>query len=397
MKTKICILICLQLTGIACFSQNQFSKLPQKYQDRLVSIRKELTERLDSCRIRQGNLNFRLLMGYFNDGDMYINKERDRAIAKLNMSWDMVIDDYMINRMIQLLKNEYRKEEFDTLVNRQWGRYDEDSFNGIAFYLMKQENSKLFKQTQDSLNRSRDKSIHPDLYQICDVGEYLKWDTTPRFHFLIDSLKIAKKEEIKNYYLNKYHFDIKGLIQSCGFIGDSRLKETMLNLLDQCEKRLAFLNKEMEILKNKEQTEITYSYQNEIYEKGRMINFLYISLIQMRVEPYYTHFFKIKWGCPTANYCIDYIDNDAIILFHNQEILLAVADGLLDTSPAYITSEGPSGIVYEATFGRIKQYIENESFWKIINNPKFNLDKDRFKIYDWMKKNYGKYKIKRIW
>jgi len=401
MKTKVLILVGLLFSNTTIFSQNKNEELPQEIQTRLLSIRENITKQLDSCRFKNESLSIGALSWFFSDGEGIKNKERELALSKLNLEWNMVFDDYMIDRTIQLLNNEYRKEEFDSLVNTQWAIINKNrQWERETMFELKIDESKIFRYTMDSLNRHRDKDKHPDWYDKEEVLYYLGIDTTAYFRSAVDSVIRSAKQENIDYYLNRFHFDIEGLVQSCGFIGDSRLKEPMFSLLNKYRKRLDFLKKEMELLENKEETEevrdFLYLYREERFEKERIINALYISLVQMRVEPYYTHFFK-KWGCPTDDYCIVYFYYDDIVLFHNQEIFLIIANGLLSTDKVNITGDGDYGLQYQNSYRDIVEYIENESLWKIINNPKFNLEKDRFKIYDWMQKNYGKYKIKRAW
>ena len=397
MKVKIWILFSLYLCCIASSAQNTTEELPIEVKERLLSIRRCITKQLDSCRFRNESLYLGLLSRHIDNDEGLINHEREFALSKLNLSWNMVFDNYMIDRTIQLLNNEYRKEELDSLVNRQWEIISKRSqWELVTMYELKINNSKIFKQTKDSLTHNRDKEMHSNWYSDEEVLHYLGIDTTAYFRLAVDSIIKSSKQEITDYYLNKFNFDIVGLIQSCGFIKDVRLNEPMLYLLSRCEKRVEFLHDKIETLKDKEETEIFMSYQDEKTENEKIMKALYISLVQMRVEPYYTHFFKI-WGCPTNDYCIDYLDNDPIILFHNQDIFLIIANGLLSTDAVNITSEFNQGMAYESAFSDISRYIENESLLKIINNPKFNLSKDRIRIYDWMQKNYGKYKIRRIW
>jgi len=401
MNPKILILVSLLFSSTVNFSQNMNEELPQEIQTHLLSIKKNITKQLDSCRFENESLSIGALSRFFSDGEGIKNKERELALAKLNLEWNMVFDDYMIDRTIQLLNNEYRKEEFDSLVNtelaiinknRQWERE--------TMFELKIDESRIFRHAMDSLNRHRNMETHPNRYNFEEALYYLGIDTTAYFRLAVDSIIRAAKQENIDNYLNRFHFDIEGLIQSCGFIGDSRLKEPMFSLLNKYKKRLDFLKKEIELLENKEETEevreILDSYRDERIEKERIINALYISSVQMRVEPYYTHFFE-KWGCPTDDYCIVYFYYHPIDLFRNQEIFSITANSLLSTDKVNITGDGDYRLAYEDAYKDIVQYIENDSLWKIINNHGFNLKKDRFKIYDWMKKNYGKYQIKRIW
>jgi hypothetical protein len=83
---------------------------------------------------------------------------------------------------------------------------------------------------------------------------------------------------------------------------------------------------------------------------------------------------------------------------HSQESFRELSKYLLSSAYTMYTSEGPAGVAYGTAFRYIMKYIENEDLWEIIGNPRtFDIKEGRFKIYEWMQENYGKYKIKRLW
>jgi hypothetical protein len=84
---------------------------------------------------------------------------------------------------------------------------------------------------------------------------------------------------------------------------------------------------------------------------------------------------------------------------HSQESFCELSKYLLSSAYTIVTGDlDLQGAAYETAFRYIMEYIENEDLWEITGNPDtFDIKEGRFKIYEWMQENYGKYKIKRLW
>jgi hypothetical protein len=382
MKQKIIVFALMQLLTLSvCFSQKIPDNTPKEVRERLLELKANAKLKLDSCRTNRDILRIRpiLLSSCFNHPPS-LKKQIDSL--GLILDWKMVYDDAMIKRIVQLLKNEYRKEELDTMVNRQIAIHNRyNGFEQSAFLQMELELPKIFKHTQDSLNRHRDKEIHPKLYQYDDVGQYLRWDTIPRFHFLVDSFRIEDKKNTIDYFLNQIHFDIKGLLSACYYIQDKRFIKPLINIAEHLE---AFGLK---------YNEYSIDYASEV-------------LVRMQVEPYCSNYLK-KVSKPLEE--VKKMDFVNVIDFlsgtlNNQDSFKELSKYLHSSAPtrAYFSEDEHGGIrqagkAYEDVFKEIQNNIENKDLQTIIHAPDFDLEKDRFKIYDWMQKNQGKYKIKRIW
>jgi len=379
MKQYLLLLIML-LSTARLFSQVYSQELPENIRERLLWIKANTKLKLDSCRtnIFVGNLRIGFLSEKLICNTVSL-EDIDQYAQYLN--WKIVYDDEMIARMIQLLNNEYRQDELDTLVNRQMVFYDQDSwYEQRAMDEMQADTSKVFLQVKDSLNRNRDREVHPGLYQDFDVFQYLGLDTTARCHFLVDSIKIALREETTNRYLKTYVSIIKDIVMQCGFIKDKRLIEPLINLYNKLKKN---------------NTEDEEDQRSLIYQ-------VKWSLFSMRVEPYYSNVLK------SLIYSLDEVRKMEFAgplyalaeILNNQDSFRELSKYMFSDAPTGATSEyGFQGHAYYDAFKYIKKFIENEDLQKMISAKDFNIDieKNRQKVYDWMQKNYGKYKIKRAW
>jgi hypothetical protein len=389
MKKKIVLLTLLQLLTLSvCFSQKLPKNVSEEIKQTCVNLKTEIKLKLDSCRINQNVgdwesnlLSFKLLYG---DGRlMFRDKEKEDSLYLLQLDWKMVYDEDMIKRIVQLLKNEYKKEELDALVNRQMEIGDKaGGWERVAMFAMKADQSPTFKHVKDSLNRYRDKNIHKDWYQDYEIFQYLKIDTTPRFHFVLDSIHKARKENTINEYLNKIHFDIKGLLSACYYVQDKRFIEPLINIVEHLD---AFGLK---------YNEYSIDYASEV-------------LVRMQVEPYCSNYLKKVSKSLEEVKKIDFVNVIDFLsgTLNNQDSFKELSKYLHSSAPTrayYSEDEQDGGIkqagcAYEDAFKEIQNNIENKDLQTIINAPDFDLERDRFKIYDWMQKNQGKYKIKRIW
>jgi hypothetical protein len=404
MKRKILFFVLLHVFLMTiCFSQKDYlqglpENTPEDIENRLLKIKSEIKLKLDSCRINDnvGNWFINYLSWCLNEYPKDLKSKADSL--NIVLDWMMVYDDDMIERIIQLLNNEYLKDELETLVNRQMAIFSQNSgFEQDAIWQMKIDTSKVFLMIKDSLNKHRNREIHPELYQNFDVFLYMQLDTTTRFRIVLDSVIKSEREKEKAYYLNKYYFDIKGLIKSCGYIKNKRLIKPLVNLLEKMIER----NNELSILitKNENNRDSIGIWYDEKRENGFLIDATETTLVRLKVDPYYSEFIKNHshsleeiQKMEFAPY-IEYIPD----LLQNQEVFLEISKYLYSSAYTAFTSEGPAGKAYQYAYREIKNFIENKELQEIINKPDFDLEKDRFIIYDWMQKNYGKYEIKRLW
>jgi len=381
MKQKIVLTAILICTFCV---QGYSQELPKNIRERLEYLKTNIRLKLDSCRtnISTGYLHPGFLSGNGNvtTGAM-THYEGIAYYAQYNLNWKMVYDDEMIARMIQLLNNEYRQDELDTLVNREMAWYTHSWFEQDAMRIMQVDTSKVFLQIQDSLNQHRDREIHPGLYQDFDVFQYLGLDTTAHFHFLIDSLKVAQREEKINYYLTNYvYLPIMDIVRQCGFIKDERLIEPLINLYNKL--------KENNIGDEK-------NYRSLIAQAKW-------SLFMMRVEPYYSEVLNTLLYSLDEIRAMDFVGPVYALaeILNNQDSFRELSKYMFSNAPTGVSSEfGFQGNAYLNAFEYIKRFIENDDLQKMITAENFNIhiEENRQRVYDWMQANYGKYEIRRIW
>jgi hypothetical protein len=404
MKKKLLFFILLQiLLATFCYSQN----IMQDIQNCFSGLKNDITLQLDSCRTnpRVGDLRYGSLKYYlinfliYNESSSSYGKTwevMEKEIDSLNIqfNWKMVYDEKMIERIIQLLNNEYREDEFEILVNRQMDIYNQNGFEQNAMWQMKKDSLKIFSQMEDSLRKANKP------YHYYDVGLSLKWDTTTRFHFVLDSIKKAEKENTKNYFLNQYHFYIEEVIKACASINDERLVEVLINLLNKLTKRTEELIQMLQENEMNEDVNEKWKIDDEKTNNENMTDAIKTALVRLKIEPYHSDYLN------SITRSIEEIKKMNLVgdietfseTLHSQESFRELSKYLHSSAPTMLTGDDELlGKAYVDAYRNIKKYIENKELQKIINKPDFDLEKDRFKIYDWMQKNYGKYEIKRIW
>jgi hypothetical protein len=289
----------------------------------------------------------------------------------------MVFDDAMIERMMQLLNNEYREDELAILVNRDLKLVDiNGGWDRLAMLKLGADTLSFVINAGDSLNRYRDTLIQSE-YQYFDAFLYLKMDTTKQFQLILDSMLQFRNENIVNSYMNQICFDLESIIVACGLISDERFINPLVNIINNPNKLDTFKAENL---------------------KSCAIN----ALIQMNIEPDYSYYFNL------LSYPLNEIQNKKFISdseigffaesFHNQESFRELSKYLHSTAFTFATSEGYEGDASVSAFKYITRYIMNKELWEIIGDPStFNLKEGRFQIYNWMQLNYGKYEIKRFW
>jgi hypothetical protein len=191
----------------------------------------------------------------------------------------------------------------------------------------------------------------------------------------VDSFRKTEKEKALQTYLTQVHFDIDYLIEVCGNINDERLIKPLINIMENPEK---FKNYAPNYLKQC----VTYTF------------------VQMKIEPYYSNYINSNTHSLEEIKKKQHITYLSIFaeLLHSQESFRELSKYLLSSAYTMYTSEGPTGVAYETAFRYIMEYIKNEDLREITGNPDtFDIKEGRFKIYEWMQENYGKYKIKRLW
>ena len=164
----------------------------------------------------------------------------------------------------------------------------------------------------------------------------------------------------------------------CGYIGDKRFIKPLIEILNKAE---------------------------EDYQKEKIIE----ALTRMRVEPYYSDYVKKRTltmeQIKDEDKWLDFKIEDFVNVLGTQEAFLELSNYLLSNKP-YSTividyEDHPEHRHYPVSdnaFILIRDNIENREVQEMIGKKSIEDYTPYLKpLYDWMQKNYGKYKIKRIW
>lgn len=377
MRKNILIII-VSILFIPCYGQ----QLPDDIQHRLDSLKNNVDIALNNYIInpRKGSLYHGELRYEFTYPSYLWDKSN-----QYNLNIGMLYDDNARERILQLMQNEYREFEIDTLVERNIA-WNDDLYGERILEICKFDTTQIFQQTLDSfyieLKKKPKKAVgvigSKSMYHY-EVLKLLKLDTTEIYIKLYNEIVEKERVELREEYLKEKleRNSLRYLAYLCGYIGDKRFIKPLIEALDNPED----------------------------FVKETVIE----ALARMRVEPYYSDYVKqrtrtleqIKKRKP------DFPIKDLVYVIGTQESFLELSKYLLSDCPYTITiiddrTAGTSNaaytpISYEA-FYLIKDNIKNEDLQKIINkNHISDVPEMATQLYNWMQKNYGNYKIRRIW
>jgi hypothetical protein len=164
----------------------------------------------------------------------------------------------------------------------------------------------------------------------------------------------------------------------CGYIGDNRFIQPLIELLNRAE---------------------------EDSQKETVIE----ALVRMHVEPYYSDYVKKRTltmeQIKDENEWLEFKLDDFVDVLGTQEAFLELSKYLLSNKP-YSTividykdhTEYRHSPASDYAYMLIRDNIENQEVQEMIGKESIEDYAPFLKpLYDWMQKNYGKYKIRRIW
>ena len=395
-------IICIVFFSLLVLSFIQAKQLPDFVKQRLDSVHKAAKRSLMYYRfwdVNDGDMTLPCHLGY----DVFGDDETELIEGlRLNLSVGMIYDNEMRDRLVQLLRNEYQNWELDSLTSR----YIKSGILGNereAIQVCKFDTMQNFKHTVDSFyidlknKNPEDLSIIKYDYAVkgnfeYDVFKFLQLDTTTIFKQVYN--KIVKRE-IERYreelFSNMYSYfsNIHQLVELCGYIGDKRFIKPLIEVLDKLYK--SFLEE--------------YSSSEDFYNLQR--EKVLEALARMRVEPYYSDFVKkrtLRQEQIKDKEWLNFSLNDFVYVLGTQEAFLELSKYLLSNKPYTIIMEDSDVHAYRqiypvsnTAYYLIRDNIENEDIQKIISPYRENIDALFKPLYDWMQKNYGNYKIRRIW
>jgi len=380
MKRMECIAICM----LIALSTVQSQKLPEFVQQRIDSLKDVTKNTLVNYRTLKVNVNERLpqSLGFFSSSTIFTYDETLLIDSLgLNISISMIYDDEMRDRVVQLIRNEYRQDELDILVYRGINP-DMRDVQRNEIEVMKTigiDTMQVFRNSLDSLYADLEIRNEIDLWKKRDriydheILKQLHLDTTTLFKHVYNNILESQREQLKSYYLSNIIFDRRSLIDLCGYINDIRFVDNLLELFN------TFTENEQESVQN--------------------------ALVRMRVEPFFCEYVnkrmlsmeeilnKVKQ--------LDFSINDFVNVLGTQEAFLELSKYLLSNKPYGLEIGDYSSIVIPVSqyaFYLLRDNILNNDFQKLFggrqtaNNPVL-----ANKLYDWMQENYGQYQIRRIW
>jgi hypothetical protein len=371
------------ILSLALHCSLQSQEIPIDIRQKLDHIQSNVRIGLDEYRFRNRRGSFFYLLSLeFSDTE----KQLIDSLG-LKLSIGMIYDDDMRNRIVELLCNKYREYELDTIINRQIrGSIYSDSHE--AFKKCKFDTLALFKTTLDSFftdikNKGTEdfkkqlegyESFYKEKYK-SDVFKLMKLDTTEIFKQAYNKVVEKSKNEIRDEYLTSMYYDGNYFAELCGYIGDQRFIQPLIESLEK---------------------------PND-FQREKVIE----ALARMKVEPYYTEYVQkrtrtidsIKKKKP------DFDIEELVYVIGTQESFLELSEYLLsDVAYNYVVIDLEEGAyykpnpMYNKAFDWISINLENNDLKDMIGNKYPSENPEIVKpVYDWMQKNYGKYKIKHLW
>lgn len=347
------------IIGYLSICQAGFSqKLPTDIKLRIEELKSEAQLGLNDFRIDSKGMIYIKLKHEFSD-------EQQKRIAnmKLKIHIGLIYDKSMRARILQLLRNEYKQQELDTLVNRHM-KFAIDTYMQQAIDLCKFDTLSIYKNTYDSIVSSQIKSrvSQKHLYDKT-VFITLRLDTTKCYNNVINKAK----ESISNQYQNEDNNDLTIIAELAGHLGDKEFVQLLIAALD-----------------------------NPNFQRNKVIE----ALVRMKVEPYYSNFIKshtltleqIKSGSKVD---IDVLSS----ILRSQQSFLELSKYLFSEEP-YIYEISEIGTVvgqyyYQRAYELIVDNIENKDLQQLVKGIyPFESKEIRQQLYQWMQNNYRKYLIK---
>ncbi len=309
--------------------------------------------------------------------------DQREKVEKLNLKLElgMIYDNDMRNRLLQLLKNEYRPDELDTLAKRGTAM----SFKAnerLALDICKFDTMKLFKNTLDSffneVKRKQPKDHEYKYFYNYNVFKILKLDTILIFRHVLDSIIIKDKASYIYDLKNNNTQDLFSIAELCGYVNDKRFIQPLIEALNKPN-----------------------NFRKEVVIK---------TLARMKVEPYHTNL--LKENTHTMTEILSGINVDKTLftdVLHSQESFLELSKYLKSNIECMVVAdeENPRRrhgdelkfCVLETIYNNLDNADMKALVWNGADKiyvpyeiaPEWDAALD--KLYNWMQKNYGKYKI----
>ena len=388
------ILVVFMLFGGCCYGQ----RVPQDIQQILDSLKTQTNYRLQNCRnyyldlnsyygywritsrhnqdLREFSSIHRKLNNFPDRLNVYFQNTPLRSKAdSSNLNIGMIYDNNMRNRIVQLLRNEFRKDELDTIIVRRFEHYQEP-LRKKMFDLCQFDTIQRFKDSLDAYWDRRN-FIHYKDYFKYDVMTFLHFDTLASYQKIFDSLYQEWEEQTRAEVKQTIQFNLRRIIEVSGNINDKRFIPELKNI---------------------------YAQSSDERVKAEAER----ALVRMRVEPFRKNYFQERIKR------IEYIKNnspnrdlgnpigDIAKNLQNQEAFKELSNYLL-SDQIYKILEICAGItifdtvsIAQEVYHNMGVFIGNTELQEMIKGEHFRGTPELYKkVYDWMQKNYGRYIFRR--
>ena len=367
---------------VMCFAMLSIANsqsIPLEIQQRLQDIQDEARTRLDEFRIsNRGALPRNGLRWSFSSTERILS---DSLGLELNMG--MVFDDPMRDRMVQLMRGEFREDELDTLLERDMKRsirhferraLREPQIDTLSIFVKARNNLYDSLEAQNSLDIVKRWNRVYDL----EVFRSLQLDTLSIFKQTFNEIVERERERERERLLTNARRRINTtLVGLAGRIDDERFTQPLIELLD---------------IPNPG----AFPAESEALRRH-----VIVALVRMRVEPFYSDFVRER-TLTTEQIMSDERLNfdlfDFVNVLGTQQAFLELSRFLLSSKPYAVEIDERGSHFFPVSLDAlhlIHDNIRNEDLHEIIRDhtPPY---RERL-VYEWMQANYGNYEIRRIW
>ncbi|GHT11864.1 hypothetical protein FACS189426_14400 [Bacteroidia bacterium] len=372
------------------FHSLQGQRLPEFVQQRLDTAKQEARIALDEYRLCGSSRRCEGKLPYANHiHNIFSYEERDRIDSLgLDISMSMIFDDAMRNRIAELMQNKFQGYELDTLVNQHM-IWLGDALKYEVLGHCKLDTLPIFQTTLDSLyaevknNATEQQRAILEKYDYVEKNKYkmdvfnvLKLDTSVVFKKAYQIAGERERERKRESILANTYYYRSDLAELCGYIGDKRFVQPLIDALEKPDN----------------------------FNREKVIE----ALARMRVEPYYSDYVKFRMPRTMEqikNEWLNFQIDDFVNVLGTQEAYLELSKYLLSDHPYAVDMADGDDYQTSRSFPisrdalyLIQDNIENKDLQAMIKDKNYRDNPEILQlVYDWMQKNYGKYKIKRIW
>jgi len=376
-RTAFLVVISFVVLSIA-YSQ----PIPPEIQQRLQTIQNDAKTRLNEYRTSNNGefpRSFRLSSSF---------SQGERSLVDslgLELSIAMVFDDAMRDRMVQLMRGEFREDELDTLLDRDMNRSIR-FFERRALRIPQIDTLPIFVEARNNLYDSLEAQNSLDIvkrwnrvYDL-EVFRSLKLDTLNIFKQTFNEIVERERERERERLLTSPRRINTTLVNLAGRIGDERFIQPLIESLAPPT---------MEVFPGEHE-----SRRRHVIE----------ALVRMRVEPFYSDFVRERtltteqiMSDERLHFSID----DFVSILGTQQAFLELSRFLLSNKP-YAEEIDIHGSHFSpvsiTAFRLIRPNIRNEDLQEMTRGQGFTIDPHiKRLVYEWMQANYGNYEIRRIW